>query len=171
MRRLTIVVVALLTALLAASPALAVDEVNTKRLRDAVTVGGILAHERVFQRIANQNGGTRASGTPGYDASADYVASRLDAAGYEVTTQEFEFPFSGAPPASCAFTPTPTTYSRHLDYSGSGDAKAGVHHQPNVIPPRRRRARRGWSPGTEPRSGRAGGRPGQAAPATSRSRS
>jgi hypothetical protein len=70
MRRLTIVVVALLTTVLAASPALAVDEVNTKRLRDAVTVGGILAHERVFQRIANQNGGTRASGTPGYDASA-----------------------------------------------------------------------------------------------------
>ena len=33
-----------------------------------------MAHERVFQRIANQNGGTRASGTPGYDASATYVA-------------------------------------------------------------------------------------------------
>jgi hypothetical protein len=70
MRRFTIVAVALLTALLMATPAQAVDEVNTKRLRDAVTVGGTLGHERVFQRIANQNGGTRASGTPGYDASA-----------------------------------------------------------------------------------------------------
>jgi hypothetical protein len=39
MRRLTIVAVALLTALLAPSPALAVDDVNTKRLRDAETVG------------------------------------------------------------------------------------------------------------------------------------
>jgi hypothetical protein len=84
MRRLTIVVVALLTTVLAATPALAVDEVNTKRLRNAVTVGGILAHERVFQRIANQNGGTRASGTPGYDASAAYVQRRLEAAGYQV---------------------------------------------------------------------------------------
>ena len=93
MRRLTIVVVALLTTLLAASPALAVDEVNTKRLRNAVTVGGILAHERVFQRIANQHGGTRASGTPGYDASAAYVAGRLEAAGYEVSLDEFTFPF------------------------------------------------------------------------------
>ena len=37
----------------------------------------VLEHERVFQRIANQNGGTRASGTPGYDASATYVAQRL----------------------------------------------------------------------------------------------
>ena len=85
MRRLTIVAVALVTAMLAATPAQAVDEVNTKRLRNAVTVGGILSHERVFQRIANQNGGTRASGTPGYDASADYVAGRLRAAGYTVT--------------------------------------------------------------------------------------
>jgi len=87
------VVVALLTTLLAATPALAVDEVDTKRLRDAVTVNGILAHERVFQRIANQNGGTRASGTPGYDASAAYVQRRLEAAGYEVSAQEFTFPF------------------------------------------------------------------------------
>ena len=39
MRRLSIVAVALLTAMLAATPAQAVDEVNTKRLRNAVTVG------------------------------------------------------------------------------------------------------------------------------------
>ena len=30
-----------------------------QKLRDAVTVNGILGHERVLQRIANQNGGTR----------------------------------------------------------------------------------------------------------------
>ena len=44
---------------------------------------------RIFQRIANQNGGTRASGTSGYDASAAYVKRRLEAAGYQVTEQEF----------------------------------------------------------------------------------
>jgi hypothetical protein len=49
----------------------AIDEVNTQRLRDGVTINGMLAHERAFQFIANANGGTRASGTPGYDASAD----------------------------------------------------------------------------------------------------
>jgi hypothetical protein len=130
MRRLSIVVaVALVTALLAASPAMAVDEVNTKRLRDAVTVGGILGHERVFQRIANQNGGTRASGTPGYDASADYVAGRLAAAGYEVTEQEFEFPFFQelAPAVLAQVSPTATTYATGtFDYSGSGDITGPV---------------------------------------------
>ena len=51
-----------------ASPAQAVDEVNTLRLRNAVTVSGMLGHARVLQRIANENGGTRASGTPGYNS-------------------------------------------------------------------------------------------------------
>ena len=74
------------------STAEGVDEVNSKRLREAVTVGGIMGHERVLQRVANQNGGTRASGTPGYDASAEYV-KHPHAAGYRVSEQEFTFPF------------------------------------------------------------------------------
>jgi hypothetical protein len=55
---------------------------HSGRLRSAVTVGGILGHERALQSIANANGGTRASGTPGFAASADYVAGRLERAGY-----------------------------------------------------------------------------------------
>lgn len=144
MRKLTIVVVALLTALLAASPALAVDEVDTTRLRNAVTVGGILAHERVFQRIANQNGGTRASGTPGYDASAAYVQRRLEAAGYEVTAQEFTFPFYRelSPAVLEQVSPTPTTYETGTyDFSGTGDvtgpvfATNDIQIPPNPTPP------------------------------------
>ena len=50
---------------LPATPAAAIDQVNTQKLRQALTVSGILGHERVFQRIANQNDGTRASGTSG----------------------------------------------------------------------------------------------------------
>jgi hypothetical protein len=92
-RRILVVAVVLATALLAPAPAFAIDEIDTKRLGNAVTVSGILAHERIFQRIANQNGGTRASGTPGYDASAAYVKRRLEAAGYQVTEQRFTFPF------------------------------------------------------------------------------
>jgi Zn-dependent M28 family amino/carboxypeptidase len=124
LRRLTIIAVVLLTALLAPSPALAIDEVNTKRLRNAVTVNGIMAHERVFQRIANQNGGTRASGTPGYDASAEYVKDRLEAAGYTVTEQEFTFPFFRdlAAPELSQVSPTPTDYeTATFQYSGSGE--------------------------------------------------
>ncbi len=72
------------SALLAPSASAALDEVNSKKLRDAVTINGVLAHERALQQIANLNGGTRASGTPGYDASAAYVAERLRRAGYRV---------------------------------------------------------------------------------------
>ena len=57
------------------------SEVDTERLRRGVTVNGILQHERAFQAIANANGGTRASGTPGYDASLAYVKARLATAG------------------------------------------------------------------------------------------
>jgi Zn-dependent M28 family amino/carboxypeptidase len=138
MRRLAIVAVALLTALLAPNPALAVDDVNTKRLRDAVTVGGILAHERVFQRIANQNGGTRASGTPGYDASADYVAGRLEAAGYTVTEQEFVFPFYRelVPAELEQVSPTPTVYETGtFDFSGSGEVTGQVFTTNDVVIP------------------------------------
>ena len=42
---------ALLLVVAAASPAAAVDNVNSKKFRDAVTVGGILSHERVLQRM------------------------------------------------------------------------------------------------------------------------
>jgi hypothetical protein len=110
-RRISIVAVVLITALLAPAPAFAIDDINTKRLRDAVTVSGILAHERIFQRIANQNGGTRASGTSGYDASVAYVRRRLEAAGYQVTEQAFTFPFFRelAPAELSQTSPTPPT--------------------------------------------------------------
>jgi Zn-dependent M28 family amino/carboxypeptidase len=138
MRRLTILAVVLLTALLAPTPALALDEINTKRLRNAVTVGGILAHERVFQRIANQNGGTRASGTPGYDASADYVKRRLEAAGYTVTEQEFTFPFyQELQPAELEqVSPTPTVYETGtFDFSGSGEVTGQVFATNDIVIP------------------------------------
>ena len=52
-----------------------------------------MAHERALQSIANANGGTRASGTPGFDASVAYVSQRLKKAGYKVKQQTFDFPF------------------------------------------------------------------------------
>jgi hypothetical protein len=54
---------------------------------------GVRVHHEALQRIADRNGGTRASGTPGYDASADYVVRTLRAAGYRPVVQQFEFPF------------------------------------------------------------------------------
>ena len=48
-------------------------------------------HLEALQDIADANGGTRASGTPGYDQSADYVADLLEDAGFTVERQEFDF--------------------------------------------------------------------------------
>ena len=64
-----ILAVAVAGALLCAAPASAdPDNSNnntSKKLREAVTVGGILEHERAFQSIATFTGGNRLSGTPG----------------------------------------------------------------------------------------------------------
>ena len=129
MRRLVLLTTAAMVAVMAPQPAQALDEVNTKKLRDGVTVGGILAHERVLQRIANQNGGTRASGLPGYDASAAYVAQRLRAAGYKVTLQEFTFPFFRdlADPTLSQVSPTATDYATEtMTFSGTGSVTGAL---------------------------------------------
>jgi hypothetical protein len=63
---------------------------NSEKLRRAVTVEGILEHEEALQAIAGP-GGNRLSGAPGHDGSADYVASRAAAAGFDVSVQEFEY--------------------------------------------------------------------------------
>jgi Zn-dependent M28 family amino/carboxypeptidase len=125
---------------LTAAPAGAIDEINTERLRNAVTVGGILSHERVFQRIANNNGGTRASGTPGYTASANYVAGVLEDAGYDVTRQPFDFAFfQEFGSAFDRVSPNPRTFLDQtdydvMDYSGSGNVTGTVQAVDVVIP-------------------------------------
>src|SRR6476469_8105237 len=121
------------------SSAAAVDDINTKKLRDAVTVSGILGHERALQRIANQNGGTRASGTPGYDASAAYVKSKLEKAGYKVTEQSFQFPYFEEVSAATFAQTSPTAKDYEvatLEYSGSADVTGElVPTNDIVIPP------------------------------------
>src|SRR5262249_11858381 len=86
------VLAALCAGAVLAPTASALDPVNTSKIRKALTVNGILRHERVLQSIANANGGTRVSGTNGFEASADYVKRQLVQAGYKVSEQTFEFP-------------------------------------------------------------------------------
>jgi Zn-dependent M28 family amino/carboxypeptidase len=78
-------------ALLLAPAALAVDDVNTQRLRNGVSASGILEHMRSFQRLANANEGTRAANTPGYDASLAFVERRMQRAGYDTERVPFDF--------------------------------------------------------------------------------
>jgi PA domain len=90
-RFLTAAVVSIGAALVLAPTAVAVDDVNTERLRNGVTAAGVLDHMRAFQRLANANGGNRAAAFPGYDASLAYVERRLSRAGYEVERHPFDF--------------------------------------------------------------------------------
>ena len=106
---------------------------SLRKLLECVTLDGVMEHQEAFQRIADANGGTRASGTPGYDASADYVEERLERAGYVVTRQEFEFhAFAVEGPSTLNQTaPNPTTYVEGTDYgptpqSEPGDVTAAV---------------------------------------------
>jgi hypothetical protein len=43
-------------------------------LLECVTLEGVREHQAAFQAIADANGGTRLSGTSGYDESVEYVA-------------------------------------------------------------------------------------------------
>ncbi len=114
---------------------------DTASLREAVTAEGILDHLEAFQAIADENDDTRASGTAGYDASADYVASLLQQAGYDVTRQEFTFPFFEVLSASFSrVSPDPVTYQQAddyfvMEYSGSGDVQALIQPTNDVIVP------------------------------------
>ncbi|MEV4440527.1 M28 family metallopeptidase [Streptomyces sp. NPDC049577] len=54
-----------------------------------IPVANVKAHLAQLQSIANANGGNRAHGRPGFKASLDYVKSKLDAAGYVTTVQQF----------------------------------------------------------------------------------
>lgn len=60
-----------------------------QQLVEAVTGDGAYRHLEEFQRIADANGGNRALGTPGYDASVEYVTDVLRGAGYQVETTTF----------------------------------------------------------------------------------
>jgi aminopeptidase Y len=118
----------------AAPPTAAICEArtndNTKKLLECVTLEGVREHQAALQAIADDNGGIRTSGTPGYDASAEYVADRLAAAGYIVTVQEFEYQtfISLAPPILEQVAPPPggPIANNIMSYSGSGDVTAPV---------------------------------------------
>ncbi|UQS21994.1 M28 family metallopeptidase [Amycolatopsis thermalba] len=57
-------------------------------------VGAINRHLIALQRIADRNDGNRAAGTGGHAESAEYIAGKLEAAGYSVTRQEFPFTYT-----------------------------------------------------------------------------
>ena len=98
------------------------------QLRAAVSSEGILDHARRFEQIADANNGNRAAGTPGYDASADYVANTLRDAGYDVTVQRFDLPDSAAVlDANLQSTGTPNAreYAPATDFAPMENTQTG----------------------------------------------
>ncbi|WP_430334031.1 M20/M25/M40 family metallo-hydrolase [Rhodococcus sp. ACT016] len=59
-------------------------------LAAAIDADAVIGDLEQLERIANDNDGTRAVGTPGYDASVDYVVDQLEQAGFDVDTPEFD---------------------------------------------------------------------------------
>lgn len=66
-------------------------------LAGKVTADGIFVHLRALQDIANANNGNRAEGTPGYDASVEYVAKALRGKGFDVATPQFDRLYAVSP--------------------------------------------------------------------------
>jgi Zn-dependent M28 family amino/carboxypeptidase len=64
---------------------------SAQKLRECVTLFGLRSHQAVLALIADANGGNRATGLPGHDASVEYVVDQLRDAGYTPTVQEFDY--------------------------------------------------------------------------------
>ncbi len=136
------VVTATAVVALAATAANAAVPTDTSELREAVTAGAIMEHLEELQAIADANNDTRASGTPGYDLSVDYLEELLVAAGYEVTRQDFLFNsfreltdpvFERVSPDPLVYVPGEDFFT--AEYSGSGDVTAPLQAVDLVLPP------------------------------------
>ena len=156
-RRLAAVIgLGLLASTFLVTPASARSHPDVGDFRRAVTVRGIVHHLDALADIANDNGGTRASGTPGYEDSVDYVVHRLRRAGYRPTVQAFEFPFfqQTGPSTFEKTAPDAQIYAEGsdfflMDFSGTGDVTAGLQPTNDIVIP----------PGAEPSTSNAGCEP------------
>jgi Zn-dependent M28 family amino/carboxypeptidase len=118
----------------AAGPAAATPDgpALARQLVKKVDVANTNRHLIALQRIADRNGHTRAAGTPGYAESAEYVATKLEAAGYTVERQEFPFVYDETRGASLSVGGTAMNV-RRMRYSESLPA-GGVTGTLSVLP-------------------------------------
>lgn len=108
-----------------------------QKLLECVRVDEVREHQAAFQAIADANGGNRAAGLPGYDGSVDYVVETLEAAGWDVELDEFDFIFV-PPPTLRQLTPVAATYETGA-FTGTGFGEVTGNVIPvdiNLVPPR-----------------------------------
>jgi aminopeptidase Y len=129
---LTLAAIFVIAATAVAGPESCDTRVNNThaKLLKCVTLAGVREHQAALQAIADDNNGIRTSGSPGYDASVAYVVDRMEAAGYVVTVQPFQFQtFVSLSPSileQVAPPPAGPIANNIMSYSGSGDVTAAV---------------------------------------------
>ena len=128
-------VAAAVSALLTGAATAAADPNNSTsaKLRAAVTLEGVRAHQAALQGIADLAGGNRFAGLVGHDQSAQYVMRKLREAGYSPTIFPFTYNafFEKTPSVLEQVSPAAATYVngvdfRVLSYSGSGNTSASL---------------------------------------------
>lgn len=105
---------------------------DSSALREAVTVASIRSHQLAFQSFADVNGGVRTAGTAGHEASAEYVATLLTAAGYDVQVQPFEFiSFTPLGPSELSqVAPGAESYTEGVDFAVMSESEPGLVSAP-----------------------------------------
>src|SRR6266540_5308494 len=109
-----------------------------RQLVKKVDVANTNRHLIALQRIADRNNRNRAAGTKGFTDSAEYVATKLEAAGYAVQRQEFPFVYDETRSTSLTVGGvvvggTPITAPRRMRYGNSLPA-GGVTSTLSVLP-------------------------------------
>ncbi|WP_194409349.1 M20/M25/M40 family metallo-hydrolase [Microbacterium cremeum] len=115
----------------AAAPGVSCDNRNNNtvaKLLACVSADGAMEHLEAFQQIADANGGNRAADTAGYEASVDYVVETLEAAGWKVSIDEFDYFL----PIPTVHQHTPTDVAHPAGYFREGSGVGTVTG--NVIP-------------------------------------
>jgi aminopeptidase Y len=110
-------------------------DASSEKLRKSVTLAGLTEHLENLQAIADANDGTRATGTPGYEASVDYVVERLTKAGYDVELDPFNYPtWEENAPSTLTFGSTTYTSANATDMITFGFSPSGSLSNVAVVP-------------------------------------
>lgn len=103
------------------------EPICASELSESMRPEAIAAHLEALHAIAMANGGNRAAGSSGYEASAAYVEAQLQGAGYLVTRWPFAFDryVEFSPATLTRLADQPSSYTLDVDYAVPQWAPAG----------------------------------------------
>ena len=116
------------------------------KLLPCITQTDLWNHMKAFEKIAVQNPSpadghpSRNSGEPGYLASANYVADKMKAAGYDVTIQQYPFDYYAyrSAPTMSEVSPTAHTFGLTTEWNSgqsTGTANAAIQPAGGIVNP------------------------------------